>query len=175
MNKHIHHAVIIFFSLWMAVSNVFAQEASNELQQEIQDLKKQVLELNRNLFILEEDLLFPSNTQFSIFLSMDSGKLFELDAVQLKIDNKIIANHLYTERELSALKRGGIQRLYLGNLASGKHEVIATFSGKGPNDRDYRRGKAVNLEKGSEPQFIEFQIIDNPKKEQPNFNVKIWK
>lgn len=175
MNKPWRLKVLVLVMIWLSAFSVSAQEESTELQREIQDLKQQVLKLNRTLFILEEDLLFPSNTQFSIFLSMDSGKLFALDAVQLKIDNKIIANHLYTEKEISALKRGGIQRLYLGNLASGKHEIIATFTGKGPSQRDYRRGKAVEIEKGSDPQFIEFQIKDNPSKEQPDFDVKIWK
>ena len=86
------------------------------LDAEIEALKKEVLSLNRDLFILEEDLLFPPNTQFSVFLSMDAGALFSLDSVQLKINDKNIANHLYTERELAALKRGGVQRLYIGNL-----------------------------------------------------------
>ncbi|MBC8209724.1 MAG: AraC family transcriptional regulator [Gammaproteobacteria bacterium] len=144
------------------------------MQQNIQDLKNDVLKLNKNLFILEEDLLFPANTQFSVFLSMDSGKLFTLDSVQLKIDEKVIASHLYTERELEALKRGGVQRLYIGNLASGKHEIIAIFSGKGPNKRDYRRGENIQIEKGSDPQFIELQIIDDPSKEQPLFKTRIW-
>ena len=89
------------------------------LDAEIEALKKEVLSLNRDLFILEEDLLFPPNTQFSVFLSMDAGALFGLDSVQLKINDKNIANHLYTERELAALKRGGVQRLYIGNLPSG--------------------------------------------------------
>ncbi len=150
------------------------QQPPTELQQEIQDLKKQVLKLNRNLFILEEDLLFPANTQFSVFLSMDSGQLFTLDAVQLKIDNKIVSNHLYTERELAALRRGGVQRLYIGNLPSGEHEIIAIFTGKGPNERDYRRGETIKIEKGSDPQFVELQIIDNPTKEQPDFKSRVW-
>ncbi len=173
MKKAIHVVLIFLVSVMLPV---YAQDAEpvTELQQSIQDLKKDVLKLNRNLFILEEDLLFPSNTQFSVFLSMDSGQLFSLDAVQLKLDNKVIANHLYTERELGALKRGGVQRLYIGNLASGNHEIIAIFTGKGPNDRDYRRGETITIDKGSDPQFIELQIIDNPSKEQPDFKSRIW-
>jgi len=119
-------------------------------------------------------LLFPANTQFSVFLSMDAGQLFALDSVELKIDDKNIANHLYTERELSALKRGGVQRLYLGNLPSGKHEVVAVFTGVGPKGRDYRRGKTIVIEKTTEPQFVEFVITDDPAKEQPQFDARIW-
>jgi hypothetical protein len=144
------------------------------LDAEIEALKKEVLSLNRDLFILEEDLLFPPNTQFSVFLSMDSGALFSLDSVQLKINDKNIANHLYTERELAALKRGGVQRLYIGNLPSGEHEIVAIFTGLGPKGRDYRRGESVVIEKTTEPQFVEFMIADDTGKEQPQFDVRVW-
>ncbi len=146
----------------------------NSLDAEIETLKKEVLSLNRDLFILEEDLLFPSNTQFSVFLSMDAGALFSLDSIQLKIDDKNIANHLYTERELAALKRGGVQRLYIGNLSSGEHEVVIIFTGIGPKGRDYRLGQSVAIEKTTEPQFVEFRIADDTGKEQPQFDARIW-
>ena len=149
-------------------------DSGGGLDADIEALKKEVLSLNRDLFILEEDLLFPSNTQFSIFLSVDAGALFSLDSVQLKIDDKNIANHLYTERELAALKRGGVQRLYIGNLPSGEHEVIAIFTGIGPKGRDYRRGESITIEKTTEPQFIEFMIADDTGKEQPQFDVRVW-
>jgi hypothetical protein len=144
------------------------------LDAEIEALKKEVLSLNRDLFILEEDLLFPPNTQFSVFLSMNSGALFSLDSVQLKINDKNIANHLYTQRELVALKRGGVQRLYIGNLPSGEHEIIAIFTGVGPSGRDYRLGETVVIEKTTEPQFVEFMIADDTGKEQPQFDVRVW-
>ena len=144
------------------------------LDAEIEALKKEVLSLNRDLFILEEDLLFPPNTQFSVFLSMDAGALFSLDSVQLKINDKNIANHLYTQRELAALKRGGVQRLYIGNLPSGEHEIVAIFTGIGPSGRDYRLGESVVIEKTTEPQFVEFMIADDTGKEQPQFDVRVW-
>ena len=149
-------------------------EKSPVLEKQVQDLKKEVLELNKELFILEEDLLFPSNTQFSIFLSMDIGKLFDLDSVQINIDGKNISNHLYTLREINALKRGGVQRIYLGNLASGKHELVAFFTGKGPSKRDYKRGTTIEIEKTSSPLFVELKIIDNLTKQQPDFKTKVW-
>lgn len=149
-------------------------EAEDSLDASIEALKNEVLSLNRDLFILEEDLLFPANTQFSVFLSMNAGALFQLDSIQLKIDDKNIANHLYTERELAALKRGGVQRLYIGNLPTGEHEVVAIFTGIGPKGRDYRRGETITIEKTTEPQFIEFIIEDDSGKEQPQFDVRIW-
>lgn len=153
---------------------VAEEETQSQLQADIESLKKQVLQLNRDLFILEEDLLFPSNTQFSVFLSVDAGELFQLDSVQLKVNDKQIASHLYTARELAALQRGGVQRLFQGNLPSGEHELVAIFIGTGPNGRDYRRGKSIVFEKSSEPQFVEFFITADAGKEQPLFDARVW-
>jgi hypothetical protein len=145
------------------------------LDTRIQDLKKDVLDLNRDLFVLEEELLFPANTQLAVFLSVDVGAFFSLDSVELKIDNKTVTHYLYTERESAALQRGGVQRLYLGNLRSGKHELVATFIGKGSHERDYRRATSLVFEKQTEPKFIELQIRDKEQKLQPEFAVKEWK
>jgi hypothetical protein len=144
------------------------------LDQDVQDLKKQVLDLNRDLFLLEEELLFPANTQVAIFVSMDVGEYFGLDSVELKIDNKDVANYLYTEREVDALLKGGVQRVFLGNLKAGEHELIAVFTGEGPHTRDYRRGASLTFEKGIGPKYIELTISDRESKQQPEFVVKEW-
>ena len=144
------------------------------LDQEIQDLKKVVLDLNRDLFLLEEELLFPANTQVAVFVSMDVGDFFDLDSVTVKLNNKEVANYLYTKREVEALARGGVHRLFLGNLRVGEHELVAIFSGKGPHERDYKRGATVDFEKGIGPKFVELQISDRQRKQQPEFVVKEW-
>jgi len=141
---------------------------------DIQSLKNEVLELNRDLFVLEEDLLFSANTQINVFLSMDAGKLFQLDSVQLKIDDTIVSNYLYTDRELKALSRGGVQRLYIGNLTSGEHEITAIFTGQGPSKRTFKRATSKKIEKTNEAQFVELKIIDNLSKEQAEFSMKVW-
>jgi hypothetical protein len=144
------------------------------LDQEIQGLKKDVVDLNRDLFVLEEELLFPANTQVAVFLSVDVGDFFALDSVQLKIDKKEVINYLYTPREVDALLKGGVQRLYLGNLKVGPHELVAFFSGKGPNDRDYRRGASLRFEKGVGAKYLELKIDDRQRKLQPEFEIKDW-
>ena len=144
------------------------------LDQEIQGLKKDVVDLNKDLFVLEEELLFPANTQVAVFLSMDVGDFFSLDSVQLKIDQKEVINYLYTPREVEALLKGGVQRLYVGNLKVGPHELVAFFSGKGPNDRAYKRGASVRFEKGVGAKYLELKIDDRQKKLQPEFEIKDW-
>ena len=151
-----------------------ADTQGKALDQQVQALKKAVLEVNRELFILEEEMLFPGNTQVSVFLSMDIGNYFTLDSVQLQIDDKELANHLYTERELKALMRGGVQRLYLGNIKSGEHELVAFFTGVGPKGRDYKRGATVTFTKGVGPKYLELKIVDSVAMQQPDFEVREW-
>ena len=144
------------------------------LDEEIQGLKKDVVDLNKDLFVLEEELLFPANTQVAVFVSMDVGEFFALDNVTLKVDQKEVANYLYTPREAEALLKGGVQRLYLGNLKVGEHELVAFFTGKGPNERDYKRGATLKFEKGIGAKYLELKINDRQKKQQPEFEIKDW-
>ncbi len=144
------------------------------LDETVQDLKKDVVDLNRELFVLEEELLFPANTQVAVFVSMDIGEFFALDALSLKIDNKEVANYLYTPREAEALLKGGVHRVYLGNLKVGEHQLVAFFSGKGPNQRDYKRGANLKFEKGVGAKYLELKITDRQRRAQPEFAIKDW-
>lgn len=147
---------------------------SKSLDTRIQSLKQEAMDVNRDLLVLEEELLFPASTQIAVFVSVDVGTLFDLDSVQLKLDGSVVTNYLYTERETQALHRGGVQRLYMGNLKTGKHELVAVFSGKGPRWRDYRRGATLTFDKGTDPKYIELQIRDETRGQQPEFRVKEW-
>jgi hypothetical protein len=151
-----------------------ADGSFRSLDGEVQGLRKEVLDLNKDLFLLEEELLFPANTQVAVFLSLDVGTFFELDSVQVKLDNKEVTNYLYTEREVEALNRGGVHRVFIGNLKVGKHELVAFFTGKGPHERDYRRGANLNFEKGVGAKYVELRITDRQSKQQPEFTVKEW-
>jgi hypothetical protein len=144
------------------------------LDQEVQSAKKDVIDLNKDLFVLEEELLFPANTQVAVFVSMDVGTFFALDSITIKIDNKEVANYLYTAREADALLKGGVHRIYLGNQKVGKHELVAFFTGKGPVDRDYRRGATLEFDKGVGAKYLELKITDKVPKHQPEFSVKDW-
>ena len=144
------------------------------LDTRIQDVKGDVIRLNRDLLVLEEELLFPANTQVALFVSMDVGKMFSLDSVQIRLDDKPVTNYLYTPAEVSALHRGGVQRVFVGNLKSGEHTIVAFFTGGGPHERDYKRGTTIKFDKGVEPKYIELQIKDSMAKLQPEFDVKVW-
>lgn len=156
------------------MSEAQSRDQFRSLDEDVQSLKKEVLDLNRDLFLLEEELLFPANSQVAFFISMDVGEYFELDSVTLKIDGKEVANYLYTEREAGALLRGGVHRVHMGNLKVGDHELIAVFTGKGPQVRDYRRGATMTFNKGIGAKYVDMEITDRVAKQQPEFIIKEW-
>ncbi len=149
-------------------------ETATPLSEEVEDLKKAALELNRDLLILEEELLFPANSQIVVFLSLDVGKYFSLDSVKVLIDDELVASHLYTKRQNTALSLGGIQRLYLGNLKSGEHEVTAFFVGMGPDNREYKRGATMLIDKDDDPKLLELKVRDSTANMQPEFEFEEW-
>jgi len=166
---------LLILAIWAGLA--LAAEPAVEVKgvdQDVQSLKKELVDLNKDLFKLEEELLYPASTQVAVFLSVDVGTFFALDSVTLKVDDKEVTNYLYTEREVQALHRGGVQRLYLGNLKAGEHELVAVFTGQGPHTRDYRRGASLMFEKGIGPKYIELTISDRETKQQPEFVVKEW-
>jgi len=144
-----------------------SRQQFRSIDQDVQSLKKEVLDLNRDLFL-------PANSQVAFFISMDVGEYFELDSVNIKIDGKEVANYLYTAREADALIRGGVHRVHMANLKTGDHELVAIFVGKGPHIRDYRRGATLNFSKGIGAKYVELEITDRVKKQQPEFVIKEW-
>jgi len=138
-----------------------AVESSSELTQQLEDLKSQVLQLNRELFILEEDLLFPASTQIALFVSVDTGRFFAIDSVEVKINDQDVAGFLYTERQRDALEQGGIQKLYLGNLKMGPYQLTAIFTGVDQEGRMVKRAAEYEFEKEDDSLMIELKVVDN--------------
>jgi hypothetical protein len=168
--------VLLGFVVLMATYGLTAG-AANDLQtldKETQELKSSVLDLNRELFVLEEELLYPANTQVAVFISMDVGEYFALDSVEVTLDGKNVSNYLYTEREVSALHRGGVHKVFIGNLKVGEHELVAIFTGEGPHERDYRRGASLTFDKNIGAKYVELTISDREQKLQPEFVVREW-
>lgn len=175
MFRTLFFATVTLLSGSLAASEPFTAASSMAaLDQQTQALKKEVLELNRELFILEEELLYPANTQVAVFVSMDVGQYFALDSIELTVNGKDVESYLYTEREVEALHRGGVHQLYRGNLKVGEHEIIAVFTGKGPHDRDYRRGATLTVDKTIGAKFVELRISDRAQQLQPEFVVREW-
>ena len=143
--------------LW--VSGSYAQEATKEqirgLDEQVQDIKKDVLGISAELTQLEEKLIYPSNTQVSVFVTLLKGDKFRLDAVKIKVDGKDVTHHIYTFKELEALQSGGVQRIYTGNIRSGEHTLDVALIGKGSGNSDYQQNASHKFTKTIEPKLIE--------------------
>jgi hypothetical protein len=157
--------------------SVYAEAVSRDqikgLDEQVQDIKKDVLNLSSELARLEEKLLFPSNTQVSLFISMHEGDDFRLDSVQLKLDKKVVAQHLYSFRELEALQMGGVQRVYLGNIKTGEHELVVSYNGKSPTGGEYQRSGTYRVTKGVGPKFVEIKIA-GPESTEQDIQFRDW-
>lgn len=154
-----------------------AEHALEEIQaisRDIQALKSQVVDLNKDLRLMEEKLLFPSSTKYSIFVSHSRGEYFDLEGIKLKIDGKLVASHVYSEKQRAALVRGGVHRLYVTNLAEGKHNATVFFTGFGSNKRPYKRAVSLDFDKGPGSAYLEIAVSDDPSTREPVFNLKQW-
>jgi hypothetical protein len=151
-----------------------ALDSVKVLSKEIQGLKKSVVDLNKDLQLMEEELLFPSSTQLSLFVSLDIGQFFTLESIKVKLDGKQVSSHLYSDKQRQALARGGVQRLYITNLNLGKHTIAAFFTGIGPNGRPYKRATELEFQKKQGSQYLELAIIDDSAKQEAKFIIKQW-
>jgi hypothetical protein len=140
----------------------------------IQSLKQEILDINNDLSILENDFLFPINARITIFVSLDTNEDFDLKSVKVKLDEKIIATHIYSERELQSLRLGGVQRLYINSLEPGEHELIVNYTGQGRNAREFRRASVQNFTKNNNPQYVELNLSQKNSRRQPEFILKVW-
>ena len=169
--------VPIFFSIVFIPAALQAAEVTKEqvkgLDEQVQDIKKDVLELTSELSRLEEKLLFPSNTQVSLFVSVIGDEGFVLDSMQIKMDNKVVAQHLYTFKEVEALRAGGVQRIYTGNIKTGDHQFVASFIGRAKSGNEYQRSENFKVSKAVGPKFVEIQITGSSASDQ-TISIKDW-
>jgi hypothetical protein len=162
------------YSQEISKGRIDAQESVNALSRDIQKLKLSVITLNKDLRVLEEDLLFPANTQLNVFLSLDVGEFFSLESVKLKLDGDFVNTHIYSEKEVLALSNGGVHKLHIANLSPGEHELSAFFTGTGPSGREYKRGTTLKISKEGGPKYVLLNISDSTMKLQPEFTVEQW-
>ena len=153
----------------LAVSSFAGSDATKDnnpvlhpqLDGQLEALKIGVSRLGKDLILLEEELLYPPREKLEVFLSMDVGEHFELESVQLNIDNKPASSTSYTPGESGALARGGIKRLYIGKLSPGRHRITATCTGVASSGLDYERKASISIEHIDEPTLVELRILDS--------------
>jgi hypothetical protein len=154
----INRTVVSVLLITVFASASWAQNASRQemrsLDEQVQEIKSDVLGIAAELGTLEERLLYPSGTQLSIFVALASGEEFRLDAVQIQIDGQLAAHYIYSFKELEALQDGGVQRIYTGNVPTGAHELIVSVNGKSQSGRDFSSSDSFTIDKGVSPYLV---------------------
>ena len=159
-------AALLLFSY----SSVFAADGGHR---DIQSLKQDVLQLNKDLALLEQELLYPS-TQTAVFLSLDVGTPIRLVDINIMLDGKHVGYHFYTEQEFEALKKGGVHRIFESNVGAGKHLLKATITGYDPQGRDYQKIAKYQFVKQPKKKFLELRIVDDLDTNTHKFEFKEW-
>jgi hypothetical protein len=153
---------IIGISVLVLSFAAYGQEISKEqikgLDEQVQEIKSDVLGIAAELNQLEEKLLYPSSTQAAIFISLVRGETFRLDSVEIRLDDKPVAHHIYTFKELEALQKGGVQRIYTGNIRTGDHDLQASVIGKSSGGGDLRKTKRFKINKDVGPKIVEISL-----------------
>lgn len=146
----------------LLVGRVMAEEVSKAqikgLDEQVQEIKKDVLGISSELALLEEKLLYPSNTQISVFVSFADESGFRLDALDIKLDGQEVTHYLYTAKELDALRNGGVQRIYTGNIRTGEHQIEVSFFGKSLIGGTYQKSASYKITKGVKPKLLEVKL-----------------
>jgi hypothetical protein len=149
-----------------------AEEVSKEqmkgLDEQVQDIKTDVLGIAVELNQLEEKLLYPSNTEVSVFVSLAEGEKFRLDSIEIQLGGKPVANHLYSFKELQALREGGVQRIYTGNIRTGEQDMQVTLIGKSEGGADFHRTETFKVVKEVGPKIVEITLASQ------NTSFKDW-
>ncbi|MBW2274086.1 MAG: hypothetical protein JRG96_12500 [Deltaproteobacteria bacterium] len=124
------------------------------LDEQVQEIKSDVLGIAAELSLLEERLLYPSNTQVAVFVALSEGEGSRLDSVQIQLDGEPVAHHIYSFKELEALQKGGVQRIYTGNVSTGEHRLEVSVAGKRSNGSDFGESESFSFSKDVEPKLI---------------------
>ena len=131
-----------------------SKEQMQSLDQQVQEIKSDVLGIAAELSRLEEKLLYPSNTQVAVFISLAEGEPFRLDWIRIGIDGEPVAHHIYSFKELEALQKGGVQRLYTGNVPTGEHQLEISVAGVLPGGSELDRTRSFSFRKEVEPKLV---------------------
>lgn len=151
----------------------FADETElRGIDDQVQGLKSEVIQINNELALLEEKLIYPSTTQVSVFVSLEGEEKFRLDAATILINDKIVSEHIYNFRELQALLKGGVQRIYTGNVGSGDHQVSLQIAGQSPGGESFEQQASFEFTKGVDPKFIELRVTGDSAN--PQIDLRNW-
>ena len=137
-----------------ATAQDISRDDMRSLDGQVQEIKSDVLSIASELGNLEERLLYPSNTQVALFVAIEDDDDFRLDAVKIEINGELATHHIYSYKELEALQKGGVQRIYTGNVPTGDHQLTVSMIGKLKNGTEFNKTDQFSFAKGVEPKAL---------------------
>ncbi|MED5239978.1 MAG: hypothetical protein VX379_10415 [Pseudomonadota bacterium] len=149
-------AFLLLVSQLASAADEVSREKIKGLDEQVQDIKQDVLAISTELLQLEEKLIYPSNTQISVFVSMAADKDQRVDSMAIRVDGEDVMHHVYTHKELEALQEGGVQRLYTGNVRAGEHQIEVTVTGK-----DFQETASHAFTKEQGPRLLEITLFES--------------
>lgn len=126
--------------------------------QEIQAAKQQVLQLNKELYELEQALLKPITTQAAVYFSIQPIEQFAPLSIDVQLGRLAPIHHVYSEREVQALRMGAVQPLAHSHLAPGAHDVLVRINGVNVRGETQQLTANRSIEKGDGPLYLEIHI-----------------
>ena len=156
---------ILSIAMGMLSFSAYAKDVSKEqiksLDEQVQEIKAETLNLAVQMRLLEEKLLYPASTQVAVYVSLDDAQKFRPDSIEIQLDGKLVAQHLYTVRELEALQKGGMQRIYVGNISSGEHGLQVLVTGRAEGSSGVRRKGTLKFRKDAGPRLLEVRLAES--------------
>ena len=153
-------ALLVCNPMYAGVAQDISGDDMRSLDGQVQEIKSDVLSIASELSTLEERLLYPSNTQIAVFVSIAPQETFRLDAVQIEINGELATHHIYSFKELEALQKGGVQRIFTGNVPTGNHELSVTMAGKLKGGKDFKQSGSFSFAKGVGPKALGITLGD---------------
>ena len=162
--KSVYEAIVVTAILCLTALPAVAEDVDREqikgLDEQVQEIKSDILAIAMELNQLEEKLLYPSHTQVALFLALEKDERFRLDAVEILLDGQSVAHHLYSFKELEALQKGGVQQIFTGNIKSGEHQLQVSFQALAENGNSFEQSGTYLLRKDIGPAIVEITLAD---------------
>jgi hypothetical protein len=152
-----------------------AAESFQQLDADAEQILDEVLSLGADMAVLEEARELSPKTQLLVLVSVDPSSFFQLDSIELRVDDHPASFHQYNAEELAALAQGGSQRLFWDNIAAGRHQLTATLMGRVPKDPDFRREASTMIISGTGRRVVELRVATGKNQAFPDLSIKEWK
>jgi hypothetical protein len=167
----------VLLGLATAVSR--SDEGSQEphfarIDQEVQAIKQEILDINRDLSSLEEELLYPPEHRLTVFLSLSSGTTMDLKVLRIHLGGDTLVHHEYSNAEMEALRKGGVHKAYIGRIQKGEHVLQVQLSGTGRKDRVFDIVNDATFTKRQNAKYVELRVSESSLARVPRLTIESW-